>query len=179
MKSTRSLGSRRPCRGFTLVEVSVVVVCLFAIAGLVIPTLAKRKRYSSKIHCVIKLKNLGLAARVFATDNEGLHPWQQSVTYGGTKELLVSPWHVAPHFQALSNELTSPWTLLCSEEKQRKAAAVFSTLTDANVSYFIGLDASEESPKSILSGYRQLIIDGTDAPPGRLLISSTNRLRYS
>ncbi len=162
-----------------MVEVSVVVVCLVLLGVLVLPMFAKTKSHPSWTRCVSNLKNIGLAARIFATDNEGLYPWQQSVTNGGTKELLAPPWRVAPHLKALSNELSVARTLLCPEDQKRQAATNFATLTDANVSYFIGLDATEESPQSILSGDRHLTVDGADPRPGLLMLSSTNQLGFS
>ncbi len=158
---------------------SAIIACLVLLVVLILPMLAKQKRYSSRVGCVNHLKMVGLAARIFATDNEGLYPWQQSVTNGGTKELLAPPWRVAPHFQAFSNELSSPRILWCPEDQKRQAATNFATLTDANVSYFIGLDATEESPQSILSGDRHLTVDGTDARPGLLTLTATNQLGFS
>ncbi len=162
-----------------MVEDFVTIVCLVAVAAIVLPVLANRNRYSSKIGYVNQLKMLGLAVRIFATDNEGLYPWQLSATNGGTKELFRAPWHVAPHFLALSNELTSPKILSCPEDRKRQVSTNFATLTDANISYFIGLDATEETPNSILSGDRHLIVNGAEARPGLLTLTSTNKLGFS
>lgn len=162
-----------------MVEVSVVIVCVVLLAVLVLPMFAKRKSTPRWVRCHNNLKNVGLAARIFATDNEGLYPWQQSVTNGGTKELLTPPWRVAPHFQAFSNELSTPKMLWCPEDQKRQTATNFATLADANVSYFIGLDATEESPQSILSGDRHLTVNGADARPGLLVLTAPNQLGYS
>jgi prepilin-type processing-associated H-X9-DG protein len=162
-----------------MVEVSVVIVCLVLLVVLVLPMFAKTKRHPSWTRCVSNLKDVGLAARIFATDNEGLYPWRQSVTNGGTKELLTPPWRVAPHFQAFSNELSNPRMLWCPDDQKRQRATNFATLADANVSYFIGLDATEESPQSILSGDRHLTVYGADARPGLLVLTATNQLGYS
>ena len=72
----------------------MVIVCLVLLVVLVLPMFAKTKRHPSWTRCVSNLKDVGLAARIFATDNEGLYPWRQSVTNGGTKELLTPPWRV-------------------------------------------------------------------------------------
>lgn len=162
-----------------MVEVSAVIVCLVALVVLVVPMFAKGKRHPSWIRCINNLKNVGLAARIFATDHDGLYPWQVSTNEGGTKELLAAPWRVAPHFQPLSNELSTPRILLCPEDQQRQATTNFATLTDANVSFFIGLDANEESPQSVLSGDRHLTVNGADVSPGLLDLTATNRLGYS
>ncbi len=179
MNTSRILPGRPRRHGFTKVEVSEVIVCLVLLAVLVLPMFAKAKRTPIWVRCRSNLKDVGLAARIFATDNEGLYPWQQSATNGGTKELLTPPWHVAPHFRAMSNELSHAKMLLCPEDQSRQRATNFAMLTDANLSYFIGLDATEESPQSILSGDRHLTVDGADARPGLLMLTSTNQLGFS
>ena len=175
MKAQRSL----PHHAFTLVEVSVIIVCLVVLVVLILPMFAKSKRHPSWTRCINNLRNVGLAARIFAIDNEGLYPWQLGATNGGTKELLGGAWHVAPHFQALSNELATPKILLCPEDQKHQMTTNFATLTDANVSYFIGLDATEETPNSILSGDRHLTVNGAEARPGLLTLTSTNKLGFS
>ncbi len=157
----------------------MVIVCLVLLVVLILPMFARPKRLSSRISCVNDLKTVGLAARIFATDNLGQYPWQVSTNEGGTKELLVAPWSVTPHFQAMSNELSSPRILFCPEDRGRQRATNFASLTDANVSYFIGPDATEELPQTILSGDRHLTVNGADARPGLLVLTSTNQLGFS
>jgi hypothetical protein len=79
----------------------------------------------------------------------------------------------------MSNELSSPRILICPEDQSRQRATNFAVLTNANLSYFIGLDATEELPQAILSGDRQLTVNGADALPGLLVLTSTNQLGFS
>lgn len=66
------------------------------------------------IRCVNNLKMVGLAARVYATDNEDQFP---------------------PSFQSMSNELVRTTLLLCPADTDRVAAPDWGTLGPANVSY--------------------------------------------
>jgi prepilin-type N-terminal cleavage/methylation domain-containing protein len=103
MRAKRILPRHRLHHAFTLVEVSVVIVCLAVLAVLILPMFAKAKVHPLWTRRTYHPKNVGLAAWIFATGNEGLYPWQLSVTNGGTKGSPGTRWHVAPHFQALSN----------------------------------------------------------------------------
>jgi prepilin-type processing-associated H-X9-DG protein len=61
-------------------------------------------------------------------------------------------------FQTLSNELVSPKLLVCPADN-RAAATNFAGLQNANVSYFVGVDADYSQPNSLLSGDRNLTND--------------------
>ncbi len=74
---------------------------------------------------------------------------------GGSIELTNSP-QVFVHFQAMSNELVTPKVLHCLEDKGRSRIQDFAGLGKGNVSYFVGFDAKETEPQSILSGDRNI-----------------------
>lgn len=153
-------------RAFTRTELLVSIACLVLILAAILPALAKPKALSSRINCSYCMKNIGLAFRVWATDNNDLLPMQMPTNDGGTKELIPSG-AVFPHFLAMSNELSTPKILRCPKDKNRSEATEFtSDFADKNISYFLNLDA-EENPSDMLAGDRNL----TNRPPaGSVLI---------
>ncbi len=80
---------------------------------------------------------------------------QVSVTDGGTKELVASG-SFYPHFQVMSNELSTPKTLVCPEDQKRNCATNFTDLTDRKLGYFLNLDAINGDGSSLLSGDRNI-----------------------
>jgi hypothetical protein len=118
--------------------------------------------------CVNNLKQIGLATRIFATDNNDRFPSQLSTNQGGSMEYGAQAY---AHFAVMSNELSTPSILVCTKDS-RLAATNFATLSDTNLSYFASLDANEFEPGMILSGHRNLTVNGRAAPPG--LVSLTN-----
>ena len=81
---------------------------------------------------------------------------------------------VASVFRVMSNELSTPKILFCPEDQRRIQAASFSPTAgsvvggnqvvylsnNSNVSYFVGLDAWEDSPSSFLSGDDNWLVGG-------------------
>ena len=92
---------------FTLIELIVTIACVLVVVLILMPTLARSRARSLRIGCTNNLKQIGLAFRTWALDNNNYYPVQESVTNGGTTE-LVSSGLVFPHFRVLSNELYTP-----------------------------------------------------------------------
>jgi hypothetical protein len=60
----------------------------------------------------------------------------------------------------MTNELSSPKVLLCPSDQGRyPRAALWESVTDDKISYFVAMDASYGNPRHVLTGDRNIAVD--------------------
>lgn len=91
-------GRQKPGRKLnTWIIVLVILACLSVpvlaiLAGLLLPALAKAKSKAQAIQCINNLKQLGIACRLYSSENEDRYPksWEEiEAEIGGTSNLRV------------------------------------------------------------------------------------------
>jgi len=109
-------GAHRPHRdrAFTLIELLVVIAIIAILAAMLLPALSNAKEAAKRITCINHLKQLGLAANMYADENNGQYPARQS-PFWMTR--------LQPYYQDLR-------VLVCPSETQ--TAAVSTTTTNAD-----------------------------------------------
>ena len=163
--------SKRRAIGFTLAELAVIIAILAVLIGMLLPALVPPRRKPSRIKCINNLKNVGLAFRIFAADHEEHFPMDVSTNEGGSMEYQNEK-AALRHFLTMSNELSTPRTLVCPTDARRKPATNFLTLREANLSYFVGLNTRTFLTNAFLSGDRNLMTNGSPVKPGFLELTT-------
>ena len=95
-------GTQQPANAVVL---PLVVAPVAIMAGLTLPALAKAKSKAQSISCVNNLKQMGLAARIYATDHNDAYP---------------------PDILSMKNELVTPKILICPNDPNHAATATLS-----------------------------------------------------
>jgi hypothetical protein len=117
-----------------------LAVTLVVLPAMLLPALAQAKAKAQRINCVNNLKQIGLAFRIWAGDNDDHFPFNVSTNCGGTMELCQPgsdgfDRNTVYHFRVLSNELGSTKVLVCRADKDKQPAQGFEALEAANLSY--------------------------------------------
>lgn len=167
-------------KAFTLIELLVVIAIIAILAAMLLPALAAAKRKAQKISCVNNLKQVGLAYRIWAGDNNDKYPQATPYGQGGASEFVThgtsttftggnnNPGVV---FMVMSNELSTPKIIYCPSDNIHPAMATNFTYLDvtgcanptgtalpgaqtanAKYSYFVNGDASDVDPQMIIGG---------------------------
>ena len=106
------------------ISLGLAVVMIPLLAAMLLPALAKAKSRAQTINCVSNMKQIGLAARMWANDHNGTFP---------------------PDIQSMSNELPSPVLLVCpSDNSKTKVLSWDQFSASQNLSYeFLSPNAKE------------------------------------
>jgi len=173
---------RMSSRAFTGWDLLVCVVTVMLMAWLLlIPSSRGSKTKAQRINCVSTIKSIGLAFRMWSNDNGDKFPMQLSMqrTNGGTMEFNLTG-EVWRHFQIISNEVNTPKILVCASDGQRSRTGDWSVFTNnSHLSYFVGLEADETKPQTIISGDRNLASRTIKPVKGVLNVTTNDRVEWT
>ena len=168
------------CRrgAFNYFELVVVIGVLVVLAVLLLPVLRSAKQHAQRITCNGRLKLITMSNKIWANDHDDKYPIQMAMTNGATAN-LIGTGSMFIVWQMLSNEINAPQILHCPADKNTSETYGFENLKDANISYFLGVDASEENLPSILTGDDNLAIGGKPVLSGISNLNSNSIVEWT
>jgi prepilin-type N-terminal cleavage/methylation domain-containing protein len=114
------------CRGYSLVELLVVLGIVALLMALLAPALGTIRQTAQRTRCAAQLRQLGVALTIYSNDNRGWLPdW--------------SGWHVYPDGSSPEDELGLGWTEKLAPDYARPDSPVYNCLSFPGkaINYFL------------------------------------------
>ncbi len=174
--------SKQKSYALTLMEMLVVVgLIFFLFIALAMLSESGMKGKAQKIGCVNNLHEIGVAFRIWGesqSDDFQMQYYFSNRNYGVRESVESGIAYTS--FQVMSNELGTTKVLVCPADNHRFAATNFTTdFGNHRLSYFVGVDATDSLPRSILSGDDDFEINATPIRSGLVQIFTNTSIGWS
>ena len=81
----------RDIKGFTLIELVVIIVIISILAGMLLPVLVRAREKARQVNCISDLRQIGLALQMYSIDWNGALPYAKRHAYSDDPPINSKP----------------------------------------------------------------------------------------
>jgi len=151
-----------PPRGFTLVELLVVIGIIAVLISILIPVLSRTRRSAEALQCAAQLRQVGQAIGSYAHDFHGFRPvgaYPQNISGNGIREISISPYYA---YRVHSGLLVEPYLNRKLEILWCKGAFQETTYSNTYRRFF-----SETPADAAIPYLQRLVVEGGNPKEGK------------
>jgi prepilin-type N-terminal cleavage/methylation domain-containing protein/prepilin-type processing-associated H-X9-DG protein len=110
--------NKKSVRGFTLVELLVVISVIGLLMGILIPVLGKARGVANRTYCMSNLKQIGVGLRSYLDDNRDIYPVCSALPWDITDS--NAPGYAPPITKTLGSIIKEPKVFICKADNIKK-----------------------------------------------------------
>jgi len=158
--------------------IAIVAMVILLSVAIILPHLAAGHRRESRIGCVNCIRQIELAFKTWAVDNNDRFPMTVPSSEGGSMESVMTG-NPTRTFSVMSNEISAPKLVVCPQDTERKGAPSFGEFRVENVSYFVGVDVTQTNPAAFFIGDRNLSLNDIPVKPGLFSFTTNSAIGWT
>lgn len=143
---TAGLADLKKAAAFTLLEMLTTFGVVAVLAGLAGLSAGHAKTRAREVQCLSQMHQIALGVMDYAADHQGRLPPENLLPDGDPFDCWL----------ALRESIASPVVFHCPADRRFRPATQFDTLTEADISYTVGVQARSDRPLMLLSTDRYL-----------------------